>query len=268
MAIRHGLAGQFGKAQSLLRYRRIIGLFLAIGCVGFTLLGFAWGFFFLRYGSLIGAVAILAVTAAVWYAIRRAEKYVEKLAKERVKYMRGGQCEALIAWLLEDLEDEWHIFNNVKLERDSDIDHLVIGPGGMFCISTKSHRGVFSGTSDGLLHNGQPSRFAQQVMRQTMDIKDRLAVAMGKDVPWVQTVLAVPFGYTERDACGGKVWLVHQENILDRLAPEGAPRKLTEQQITRVVKVLEMIQQGAAEIYQRPEPTNSSANLSSPAPRD
>jgi len=72
-------------------------------------------------------------------------------------------------------------------------------------------------------------------------------------VPWVQSVLAVPFGFTTNDACDGKVWLVHQENVVDRLAPEKGLEKLTKQQIARTVKVLEMIQAGAAETYIRPE---------------
>jgi hypothetical protein len=104
----------------------------------------------------------------------------------------------------------------------------------------------------GFLYNGELSDFAQQAMRQTMDLKDRLAVAMGRDVPWVQSVLAVPFGFTEADAKGGNVWLVHQENINDRIAPENGAKRLDKQQIARTVKVLEMIQSGAADVYQRP----------------
>jgi hypothetical protein len=56
-----------------------------------------------------------------------------------------------------------------------------------------------------LRHNGQLSPFAQQALRQTMALRDRLNALMGRDVPWVQAVLAVPLGFTEGDACGGKV---------------------------------------------------------------
>jgi hypothetical protein len=129
---------------------------------------------------------------------------------------------------------------------------VVVGPGGLYCISTKSHRGLFVGTADGLLHNGQPTPFARQAMRQTMDLRNRLQAMMGNDVPWVQAVLALSFGYVERDACGGKVWLVHQENVLKRLAPENGATKLSKGQIARTVKVLEMMQDGAASVYDRP----------------
>lgn len=252
MAIRHGLAGQFGKTEALERYRRVVGRFATIASFGFLVCGFAWGYFWSQVGPYPAIAAFILAAGVVLFAIRRAGAFADKVAKERVRFMRGGQGEALVAWLLEELDNEWHVFNGLKLEADSDIDHVVVGPGGVFSISTKSQRGLFSGTRDGLLHNGQPSPFAQQAMRQAMNLKDRLGVAMGRDVPWVQPILAVPLGYTEQDACGGKVWLVHQDNLIDRIAPEGAPTKLSAEQRSRTVKTLEMLESTAADVYRRP----------------
>jgi hypothetical protein len=43
-----------------------------------------------------------------------------------------------------------------------------------------------------------------------------------KALAWlqVQAVSAVPLGFSKGDACGGKVWLVHQDEISGRIAPE------------------------------------------------
>lgn len=253
MAIRHGLAGRYGKSEALRRDRRFLRALITFATVGFGLIGFACGYFWSRYTAVVAvpaAVAAAVIVIVVWRRV--AEPWMDALAKERIKYLRGGQAEALVAWILQDLDDRWHIFNSVKLERESDIDHILVGPGGLYCISTKSQRGLFAGTRGGLLHNGQTCEFAQEALRSALDLKDRLQVALGKDVPWVQPVLAVPFGFTQADACGGKVWLVHQENTAERLAPEAAPDRLTEQQIERAVKVLEMIQNTAADIFRRP----------------
>jgi hypothetical protein len=43
---------------------------------------------------------------------------------------------------------------------------VVVGPGGVYCISTKAHRGLFTGTPDGLLHNGDPIARQAWVNRQ------------------------------------------------------------------------------------------------------
>ncbi len=254
MAIRHGLAGQYGKKESRWRLKRMMIVFVGVGASSIFATGFAAGLTYGRPRSLsIGLAAVLIPIACVliW---RRTEAYGNRMAKERIRYLRGAQSEAVIAWVLEGLGDEWHIFNSLKLESFSDIDHVLVGPGGLYCISTKSHRGIFTGAPDGLLYNGKPCDFAQQALRQAMNLKDRIGVAMGSDVPWVQSVLALPFGYIEGDARRDKVWLVHQENILDCLVPDDGPRRLSKSQLARTIAVLEEIQCHAAHIYRRPVP--------------
>jgi hypothetical protein len=253
MAIRHGLAGQFGKIKATKSSKRFIGALIAAGAIIFIGVGFVWGYFWSQFGQWIALIAVVGFFGVCLLAMRRIDPYIQKMARERVKYLRGGQGEAVIAWVLQDqTEDDWHVFNGIKLEKDSDIDHVLVGPGGVFVISTKSQRGLFAGTTHGLTHNGKPCPFATDALHQTLRLKDRLAALMGNDLPWLQPILALPFGYTEGDACGGKVWLVHQWDIADRLAPEDGPKKLNKQQVGRVVKVLEMIQEGAAGVYQRP----------------
>jgi hypothetical protein len=187
MAKRHGLAGQYPKGEANKRTKRAVVILLTAGGYGLAGLGFAFGYFLSHWGPSLALVGLLAVAGAGYAVWRPLSRYIDKRAKERIWLMRGGQGEALIAWILEkDLEDDWHVFNGVKLERESDIDHIVVGLGGLYCISTKSQRGLFTGTPDGLRYNGQPSPFAQQALRQTMALKDRLDALMGRDVPWVQ----------------------------------------------------------------------------------
>jgi hypothetical protein len=221
------------------------------GMMGAGGVGWVSGYFWSRWGPIVASLAVCAMFAMFMVAWRRIERYLDKCAVDRLKYLRGGQAEGLVAWVLEDLDDDWHVFNSIKVEAGSDIDHVVVGPGGVFCISTKAHRGIFSGTRDGLLHNGQPSPFANEALRQTMDLVSWFRQAMRADVPYVQCVLAVPLGFTEGEACGGKVWLAHQHEILRRLAPEQARRRLDNKQISRTVKVLEMIEQNAASVFRR-----------------
>ncbi|HVT89963.1 MAG TPA: nuclease-related domain-containing protein [Tepidisphaeraceae bacterium] len=254
-AHRHGVAGKYGKDETGRRFRRIFDILLACAAYGCGTLGIVFGYFWKSYGPIGAALSVIVLIPAIYFAVRHLmEPLIDKLAKERLLHLRGRRAEILVAWILEDLGDEWHIFNSIKLEKQSDIDHVLVGPAGCFCISTKSQRGIFEGTANGLLYNGNQCDFAQQTLWQTMNLKDRLEVLMGKDVPFIQPVLAVPFGYTEHDACGNKVKLVHMENITERLAPlEGSPKKLSKDQIARVVKVMEMIQEGAADVYVRPD---------------
>jgi hypothetical protein len=52
----------------------------------------------------------------------------------------GAKGEQLVAQQLERLGPSWHVIHSVTLsDTGTDLDHLVIGPGGVFCINTKSH---------------------------------------------------------------------------------------------------------------------------------
>jgi hypothetical protein len=80
---------------------------------------------------------------------------------------------------------------------------------------------------------------------------------MGTEVPWVQPVVAVPFAWVDGDALGGQVIVAHSETLTDRIAPERSspewrPRKLSAQQIGRLIETLTLIAADAAAVYQRP----------------
>jgi hypothetical protein len=52
----------------------------------------------------------------------------------------GAKGEQLVAGQLERLGPSWHVIHSVTLsETGTDLDHLVIGPAGVFCLNTKSH---------------------------------------------------------------------------------------------------------------------------------
>jgi len=52
----------------------------------------------------------------------------------------GAEGERLVAAQLAKLGPGWHVVNSVLLsEQGTDLDHLVIGPAGVFCINTKNH---------------------------------------------------------------------------------------------------------------------------------
>lgn len=66
---------------------------------------------------------------------------IERLTVPKVeRWDRGATGEEEIGRLLEELDDGWLTLHDVDTGRGN-IDHVVIGPGGIFTIETKSHRG-------------------------------------------------------------------------------------------------------------------------------
>ena len=57
------------------------------------------------------------------------------------RWLRGADGERAVGAICAELEaDGWHAIHDVSLGRGN-VDHILIGPGGIFTIETKSHRG-------------------------------------------------------------------------------------------------------------------------------
>jgi hypothetical protein len=53
----------------------------------------------------------------------------------------GEKGEELVAKQLDKLGDNWHVLHSIAVgNKDSDIDHLVMGPAGVFSLNTKHHK--------------------------------------------------------------------------------------------------------------------------------
>ena len=89
--------------------------------------------------------ATLRVKAA---EIRHAHPFLEFIlrlfgehSQERA-WRRGAEGEEEVGWQLRKLGDGWKVLHSVPVGTgDTDIDHVVIGPPGVFTLNTKNHLG-------------------------------------------------------------------------------------------------------------------------------
>ena len=57
-------------------------------------------------------------------------------------WRRGAEGEEEVSWQLRKLGDRWKVIHCVPVGKgDTDIDHVVIGPPGVFSLNTKNHLG-------------------------------------------------------------------------------------------------------------------------------
>ena len=60
------------------------------------------------------------------------------------RWMKGSKGEKLVAKYLKKLSKEYYVFNDVTLPvKRGNIDHIVVGPNGIFAIETKNISGLF-----------------------------------------------------------------------------------------------------------------------------
>lgn len=90
-------------------------------------------------------------------------------------YRGGWEGEKRVAKLLKNtLSDDYCLVNEVRLDKGSDMDHLVLGPNGIFVIETKNWSGKVTCYGDEWQRqdrnkfNGSPSK---QVKKNTTKIK-------------------------------------------------------------------------------------------------
>ena len=159
MAKIHGMPGEWARVKGT-----VLGLWPLFGGVfvaGAALMLFV---FVPLWGSLFFVAALLWIAWSLFTGLRRVERF-----------FKGARGEEKVSGILASLPDTYHVFNDFVVGRNH-IDHVVIGPGGVFAIETKFWRGQVTIEDGHILVDGQlPSRSPlAQVNREAMLVRNAL----------------------------------------------------------------------------------------------
>lgn len=104
----------------------------------------------------------------------------------------GADGEERVARRLRKLPERWHVLHAVPVgERDSDIDHVVVGPAGVFTLNTKNHsRSKVWVAERSFLVNGQRTDYLRNARHEASRASRLLSAACGWDVA-VEPVIVV-----------------------------------------------------------------------------
>ncbi|MGW1588341.1 nuclease-related domain-containing protein [Streptomyces sp. NPDC002386] len=130
----------------------------------------------------------------------------------------------------------WRVLHSIPLANQVDIDHLLIGPGGVFSINTKHHdrRAVWVGDNSVKVDHGKPAPYARKSRAEAKRVARVLERYCDFPVP-VEPVL-VFVGVSELKVVATQLSVrVYQERQVSALAPlSGA---LTADQVEQVYRV-------------------------------
>jgi hypothetical protein len=175
MAKRYGIAGRSAHEMAEQRYKKAAiygGTVILVAIILFITTN--WVSFHFK-ASLLGFICIVALSGVFVYCsdpfIKKGE-YIKKRAKDAD---RGAYAEEVVAERLKGLPDSYCYFNDLAFE-GFNIDHIVVGPGGIFLIETKSHSGEVDVKGEVLLLNGaKPEKdFFGQTWSQTFQLREYL----------------------------------------------------------------------------------------------
>ncbi|MFD9521100.1 nuclease-related domain-containing protein [Streptomyces sp. NPDC059979] len=130
----------------------------------------------------------------------------------------------------------WRVLHGIEKGNGGDIDHVLIGPGGVFSINTKNHRGasVWVGDSMAKINGGKPRPYAAASQAEADFVRKVLGRYCAFDVPVEPVLVFVGISSLDRAATQYAV-RVYQEREVSALGPLAG--KLTPEQVEHVYGV-------------------------------
>ncbi|MGW3107503.1 nuclease-related domain-containing protein [Streptomyces sp. NPDC001100] len=114
----------------------------------------------------------------------------------------------------------WRVLHGVPKGNGGDIDHLLIGPGGVFSINTKCHQGasVWVGDTMAKVNGGQPAPYARASRAEAAYVQGVLERHCGFPVPVEPVLVFVGVTSLHRTATQYTV-RIYQEREVSALGP-------------------------------------------------
>lgn len=199
MAHIHGKAGESALQKSLEKHEKVIWIALLVLAYGGMGLGVLVGTMVNKsldvcYLAFV-VIVVIFISAVVW--MRRHKSFLDEKLHEARVWHRGYEGEQVVGNLLESqLSDKFHVFNDVRFPgRIANIDHIVVGPSGIFVLNTKNWRGSVAWAEDGttLLWNGEPDKknTIKAAIADALDVHDKLKALTSRDF-FVKPILVFP----------------------------------------------------------------------------
>ena len=112
--------------------------------------------------------------------------------REERDWSVGADGEEEVAWRLRKLGDGWHVIHSVPVgEKGADIDHVVIGPAGVFTLNTKNHSKHRVTVTEGAVYvNGQRTDYLRNSRFEAQRACKFLSASCNGEVT-VQSVIVV-----------------------------------------------------------------------------
>jgi Nuclease-related domain len=120
----------------------------------------------------------------------RVDRLLHPRTVERAR-RKGANGERVTGDWLDRLPEGWFVFHDVPVgARGANLDHLVIGPGGVFTVNTKHLTGSIRVNPRTITNDGHRTSFLPKATAEARRAAERLSTAVGRAVE-VRAVLAI-----------------------------------------------------------------------------
>lgn len=171
--------------------------------------------------------------APVWNLVARAFG----VKTDEWSWRIGAKGEEKVGRELTKLPDGWHVLHAVPIgDRDSDIDHIVIGPRGVFTLNTKNHPdGAVSVYERAIWVNGHSTDHLRNSRFEAKRVTKLLTVACAIPVEAQATIVFVDPSKLTRKGNPPDVHVTTRKTLRTFLMQQ--PQRLTPSQVAHVFAV-------------------------------
>lgn len=199
MATINGEAGRRAATIALAKQRSMFAKVLTASLLGVALLCFLAGWGIARQGPMAWLVLLVlfVLVGGIVILDKKFNRLIDREMWEARVWRRGADGERMVGEMLKtELPDTYCVFNDVCFPgRKANIDHLVVGPSGVFVLNTKNWRGMVGWSEDGktLLWNGAPDtkNTINSALAEAMKVREIIHTLVNRDV-YVKAVLVFP----------------------------------------------------------------------------
>jgi len=238
MAQVFGASGRNAAEESHKQTKKLlIVAFAGIAALGF-LGGYAIGAAFPIRGFRLGWVLTISglFWALAWLIGKWGIHKIDAIDRERMSWRKGAVGEAIVAATLGDLPHDFVVINDVS-KRFGNIDHVVIGPTGIYVVDAKNWKGSVKADGSGeLLLNDQPlaKPAIKTLLGAVMDFQAKLKALTETDY-FVRGLMVFPNAYVEANFGSTRhIHCLRNERLIDYLNDQTFARKLSAIDVDRI----------------------------------
>jgi len=223
MAKQYGVAGEWARVRGTVL--SLWPLFLSFVLLGAFLSALILGAGTWLFGGLF--VASLIAVLVYWHrGLRRVESF-----------FRGARGEERVANVLAGLPETYHVFHDFVAD-GLHVDHVVLGPAGVFSVETKNWQGKVEITEGHVLVNGAlPSRDpAVQAQREADHVRGALR-RLGFEGTVTPMICFASDTFVDEQVTCGSLLIMNVSRVARWFASQ--PESLPAKELARLVQLME-----------------------------
>lgn len=212
--------------------------------------------------NLTIAPAALVAMALLW---KWTDRKMDAIERRRLALLRGATGENLVAEKLANFPDDFCVINDLSTPYGN-LDHVVVGPTGVYVLDAKNWRGVVASDGRGeLLINGKPTDkpYARHFISRIMSVREKVCtLAPGLD-PFFKALFVFTSARVEAKwGTTGNVHCLTDDQLHDYIVNTDFGQRLTPAQVRSLAQAFLALAHMDRE-FQPSEP----AKLRPPVPR-